>query len=90
MLRLALCVGLLLFVFQGIFFQEARRLTRTQGIQWEQLSVKTRLQIAWTAGPKALWHTILQLHPTEGILSVACVGIAIFLGARRWQKLLYT
>ena len=90
MLRLALCVGLLLFVFQGIFFQEARRLTRTQGIQWEQLSVKTRLQIAWTAGPKALWHTILQLHPTEGILSVACVGIAIFLGARRWQKLLHT
>ena len=87
-LRLALCIGLLAFVFQGIFFQEARRITRQRGIRWEQLPPSTRWKIAWTVGPQAVWRTILQLHPTEGVLSVACVGIAIFLGARRWQKLL--
>ncbi len=86
--RVAVCLLLLLWIFHSIFMYDARLLAQRSGIAWEQLPRQEQWHQAWTVGPKDLWHTICQVKIAALVISVALMGLVVWLGVVRWRLVL--
>lgn len=79
---------LLLWIFHTIFVIEGHRALPTGNPSWEQLSRWEQWRLAWSYGPRELWNTLKVVDTTALILSLACMGMTIFLGVLRWRLVL--
>ena len=93
-LRLLVCLLLLAWIFQAIFYNEGR-LSWEEDFQvkhsdadWQALSRWDRFEIAWRFGPPELWKTLREMDPTWLIVSLILMGATIFIGVLRWQAIL--
>jgi len=86
--RVALCVLLLLWIFHTIFLNQGRLWSQQNGMQWEQMSRDQQWHLAWSNGPRELWHTLYSVHPGALLLSVILFGLALWLGVVRWRMVL--
>jgi uncharacterized protein (TIRG00374 family) len=86
--RVAVCLLLLLWIFHSIFLNDGRLWAQREGLQWEQMSRGQQWHLAWSKGPRDLWHTLSLVHPGALLLSVVLVGLALWLGVVRWRLVL--
>ncbi|MDX1950789.1 MAG: lysylphosphatidylglycerol synthase transmembrane domain-containing protein [Verrucomicrobiota bacterium] len=88
--RLAVCLLLLAWIFQAIFYNEGRLewSELNPGKDWHALTRKERFDIAWLYGPTRLWETFKLMKAWALALSVVLMGMTIFLGVVRWQMVL--
>jgi hypothetical protein len=86
--RAAVCLLLLLWVFNTIFLQDGRLWAQRQGLQWEQLPRGQQWHLAWSKGPQDLWHTLYTVHPGALLLSVLLQGLVLWMGVVRWRMVL--
>lgn len=88
--RVAVCLLLLVWIFNSIFLQDGRLWAQREGLHWEQLPRGQQWHLAWSKGPQDLWHTIYQVHIGALLFSLFLVGLAIWLGVVRWRLVLET
>lgn len=86
--RMVICAALLVWVFHSIFMQEAEIAAVREGRAWHALARPEKWQLAWTLGPVSLWGSLKDLPAAEGLVSVAFMGLTIFLGMLRWRMVL--
>jgi uncharacterized protein (TIRG00374 family) len=79
---------LLLWIFHAIFLTEARRLAPATGLAWDHLSRAEQWKLAWSYGPRGLWHTLNLVDSKALALSLVCMGMTILLGLLRWHMVL--
>jgi uncharacterized protein (TIRG00374 family) len=86
--RVLVSVLLLAWIFHSIFVAEARRIAPAEGYVWAQLSRSAQWHLAWSHGPRELWHTLNMVDPGSLLLSLVCMGMTIVLGLLRWRMVL--
>lgn len=86
--RIAVCLLLLGWIFQAIFYNEGRLGWERAGHDWGALSKWERLQVAWTFGPSGLLGTLKMMDLKFLFLSIILMGLILFLGVVRWQSIL--
>jgi uncharacterized membrane protein YbhN (UPF0104 family) len=79
---------LLVWICHAIFVAEARRLAPEHGYRWGELSWGGQAQLAWSEGPRELWHTLNLAEPGALGLSLVFMGMTILLGLVRWRMVL--
>lgn len=87
-LRIALCLVLLGWVFQTIFLNEAQNAYERQGLSWTALNHLEQWQLAWHYGPPELWRNVRLIRPAAAVWSLMFMGATILLGALRWRMVL--
>jgi glycosyltransferase 2 family protein len=86
--RLAVCVLLLGWIFQAIFYHEGRLAFERSGKDWDGLTRSERLQVAWTYGPSGLLETLSSMDLKYLVLSILLMGLILLIGIVRWQVIL--
>ncbi|HEX7862103.1 MAG TPA: lysylphosphatidylglycerol synthase transmembrane domain-containing protein [Verrucomicrobiae bacterium] len=86
--RIAVCVLLLGWIFQAIFWNEGRLVWERLGRDWEGLTRLQRLEVAWKFGPPGLWETLHGMDLKFLVLSTALMGVLLLVGVLRWQIIL--
>ena len=86
--RIAVCVLLLGWIFQAIFYNEGRIGWERAGHDWISLTKGQRLQVAWTYGPPGLWETLQKMDLKFLLLSILLMGVILLLGIIRWHMIL--
>lgn len=86
--RLAVCLLLLAWIFQSIFWDEGRQAWIATGGDWQNLTRFQRFQIALQYGPPSIWHTLSSMAKGPLILSFILMGATIMVGVIRWQIVL--
>ena len=79
---------LLLWIFHAIFIAEARRLVPANSPPWDQLTRADQWRLAWSHGPRELWHTLNLVDTTALAVSLVFMGMTILLGLLRWRMVL--
>lgn len=84
LLRILVSVGILAYLFNGIFHDEARKaVTDLDTYSWAQ-----REYIVWTKGPHALWEVFQQVSLLWFAMGIGLMGVVCLLGILRWQLIL--
>jgi hypothetical protein len=86
--RVGFCLFLLLWIFHSIFMSQGKMAAQGAGLNWTGLDRWQQWQMAWTHGPRELWHMLRLTHLWALILSVLLVGLALFVGVVRWRVVL--
>jgi uncharacterized protein (TIRG00374 family) len=86
--RVAVCVLLLLWIFHSIFLNEGRIAAQSSGLDWTRMKRSQQWSLAWSNGPRDLWHTLHLIHPAALLVSVLLVGFALLIGVVRWRIVL--
>jgi glycosyltransferase 2 family protein len=86
--RVVVCLLLLGWIFQAIFYNEARITWERGGHDWVALSKGERLQLAWKLGPPGLWLTLKAMDLKFLALSIVLMGTILILGVLRWHMIL--
>lgn len=86
--RIAVCVLLLGWIFQAIFYNEGRLVWERLGRDWGGLTKWERLEVAWKYGPPGLWETLQSMDLKYLLLSIILMGVLLLLGVLRWQIIL--
>jgi len=86
--RLGVCLLLLAWIFQAIFYDEGRQAWEGPGKNWQALTRIERFEIALKFGPPAVWATLTSMETGPLILSLILMGATIFAGVLRWQVVL--
>jgi hypothetical protein len=86
--RLGVCLLLLGWIFQAIFWDEGRQAWIATGGDWEGLTRFERFKIALRYGPPEIWHTLASMETGPLILSFVLMGATILVGVIRWQIVL--
>ena len=86
--RLGVCLLLLAWIFQAIFYDEGRQAWEGPGKNWNALSRVERWKIAVTYGPPVVWATLRSMESGPLVLSLILMGATIFAGVIRWQIVL--
>ena len=86
--RLTVCLLLLAWIFQSIFLSEGKADAAVRGLDWDHLGRLEQWRLAWTTGPRELWHTLSLIHPAALAASLAFVLLTIILGVARWRIVL--
>ncbi len=86
--RIAVCVLLLGWIFQAIFWNEGKISWERTGRDWTALSKWERVSVAWTYGPAGLWATLTQMDLKYLALSIVLMGALLLLGVVRWHIIL--
>jgi glycosyltransferase 2 family protein len=86
--RLAVCLLLLAWIFQAIFYNEGRITFEQAGGKWQELTRWERFEVAWEYGPIGLWNTLSAIDLKYLLLSIALMAVILFLGVIRWQAIL--
>jgi uncharacterized protein (TIRG00374 family) len=81
-------VLLLAWIFQLIFYNEGRLAWTRAGNDWNALTRLGRFQVAWQYGPSGLLNTLKLVDPAWLIVSIALMGLLLFVGVIRWQMIL--
>ena len=85
-----MCVLLLGWIFQAIFYNEGRITWQKANPEaaWSSLSKGERLEVAWQYGPMGLWETLGKMDLKFLVLSVVLMGVILLLSVVRWQMIL--
>lgn len=88
--RLAVCLLLLAWIFQAIFWDEGRQTweIKNPAKAWAALSRADRFKIALEYGPPAVFQTLRSMENGPLILSFILMGATIMAGVIRWQIVL--
>jgi len=86
--RTGVCLLLLAWIFQAIFYDEGKQAWLEMGHDWQGLTRVERFKIALQYGPPGIWHTLKSMAPGPLALSVLLMGGTIFAGIIRWQMVL--
>lgn len=90
--RLGVCLLLLAWIFQAIFWDEGRvawiEATSASNLDWQKLTRAERFNIALRYGPSEVWRTLTSMETGPLALSLALMGASIFVGVIRWQIVL--
>ncbi|HEX3716372.1 MAG TPA: lysylphosphatidylglycerol synthase transmembrane domain-containing protein [Verrucomicrobiae bacterium] len=86
--RVGFCLFLLLWIFNSIFMSDGKIAAQASGVNWTALNHSQQWRLAWTDGPRDLWHMLRLTHLWALILSVLLVGLALFVGVIRWRVVL--
>lgn len=86
--RIGVCLLLLAWIFQAIFYDEGKQAWLAMGKDWVSLTRLERFQIALQYGPPGIWATLKTMAPGPLALSVLLMGATIFAGVLRWQIVL--
>jgi uncharacterized protein (TIRG00374 family) len=89
LVRVLISVGILAYLFNGIFHKEALDYFQTRNIDPDALNWVERARIVWSVGPQALWHEFQKIDPLWFIAAVICAGIPAVLGITRWRWILH-
>jgi glycosyltransferase 2 family protein len=87
-LRVAISVGILVYLFNSIFHKEATNYFESHRIDPDALNWTERARIVWTVGPQSLWEAFQKINIGWFVASVISAGIPFFLGVVRWQWIL--
>jgi uncharacterized protein (TIRG00374 family) len=83
-LRVLISVGMLAYLFNGIFRKEAmERVANLDTLPWAERTVKI-----WSLGPQALVEVFRQVQPLWFVLAIACIGVVVVCVTIRWQWML--
>ncbi|MGV3771537.1 MAG: lysylphosphatidylglycerol synthase transmembrane domain-containing protein [Verrucomicrobiales bacterium] len=86
--RAAVCLLLLAWIFQAIFYNEARITLQQKGIDWYGLTRMARFNLAWQHGPSGLLTTLTTIDPKGLALAIVLMGLLLYVGMLRWQMVL--
>src|SRR5258706_13831639 len=86
--RIGVCLLLLAWIFQAIFYDEGRQAWVSMGRDWQSLTRIERFQIALRYGPPSIWDKLRSMENGPLILSFILIGATIFVGVIRWQIVL--
>src|SRR3954467_12976300 len=86
--KIGVCLLLLGWIFQAIFWDEGRQAWVEAGRNWEELTRVQRFEIALRYGPPSIWATLRSMENGPLILSFILMGATIFIGVIRWQVVL--
>lgn len=86
--RIVVSVGILAYLFHGIFQKEAARYFEQHGLRPDELTFAERSRIIWTEGPNALWEVFREVDPWWFAAAIGCVGIVCVCGTVRWRWIL--
>ena len=89
LLRIVVSVGILIYLFHGIFQKEAQEYFDARQINPDTLSWLERARIVWRVGPLSLWEAVQKVQPLWLVFAVICAGIPGFLGIVRWHWILH-
>lgn len=83
-LRILVSVGILAYLFNGIFHTETRKLVP----DLDTYTWGHREATVWTKGPHALWEVFQKVSLLWFGAAVACMGVVIVLSIFRWRMIL--
>lgn len=87
--RVLVSVGILAYLFNRIFQEQAAMYFAQHKLDPETLAWQERARIVWTEGPAALWAVFREVSFGWFVLGVACMGAVCLLGIWRWQYILH-
>jgi glycosyltransferase 2 family protein len=88
-IRLLVSVGILAYLFNGIFHKQALEYFQANNIDPDSLNWVERARIVWSVGPQALWHAFQRIDPWWYIAAIVSGGIPAVLGITRWRWILH-
>jgi glycosyltransferase 2 family protein len=86
--RVGFCLLLLLWIFHVIFLSQGKIAAQNSGLDWSRMGRWEQCRLAWSTGPRDLWHTLRLIHPAALLVSVLLVGLALLAGVVRWRIVL--
>lgn len=86
--RVLVSVGILVYLFHGIFQKEAAQYFEQHGVDPQSLSWQDRTRIVWTQGPNALWEVFQDVDAVWFAAAVGCMGVVSLLCIVRWRWIL--
>lgn len=88
--RVLICLALLAWIFQAIFWDEGKRAWEQSNNKpaWQELTRLERLNISWTYGPPELWKSLTAINRSSFVASVLLVGGTVLAGICRWRLVL--
>lgn len=89
LLRVVVSVGILAYLFNGIFRKEAAEYFVAQNIDPDALTWWERTRVFWTVGPSALWDVFRGMNLLWFMAAVACFGGVCLCGTVRWRMILH-
>jgi len=82
--RVLISVGILVYLFNGIFQKEAaEQIANLDSLPWGERTAKI-----WSVGPRTLMNVFQKVEASWFVLGIACMGIVVVCGAVRWQWIL--
>src|SRR5579871_3468179 len=88
-LRILVSVGILAYLFNGIFHKEAQEYFAAHNINPDTLSWIERASIVWSVGPKVLWQEFQRINLMWFGAAIICAGIPAVLGLIPWRWVLH-
>ena len=89
LLRVMVSVGILAYLFNGIFHKEALDYFEAHSIAPDSLNWVERARIVWSVGPESLWHEFQKIDPLWFAAAIISAGIPSVLGIVRWRWILH-
>jgi uncharacterized protein (TIRG00374 family) len=89
LIRILVSVGILAYLFNGIFQNEANEYFQAHSLDPNAMSWMERARIVWHAGPLSLWNALQRIEPLWFAAAVICGGIPALLGVIRWRWILH-
>ena len=86
--RVLISVGILVYLFNGIFEKQAAEHFAAKHINPATLHWAERVQTVWSVGPHALAEVFQEVQPLWFVLAIACIGVVVLCGVVRWQWIL--
>ncbi len=84
LVRILVSVGILAYLFHGIFRKEAvEQIAGLDTMPWAE-----RVAKIWSVGPRSLAEVFQQVQPLWFLLAIACMGVVAVCGTIRWQWIL--
>ena len=88
LVRVIVSVGILAYLFNGIFHKEAASYFASHNIDPDALSWTERAHRVWTVGPQSLWEALQKINLWWFVAAVISAGSPFFLGIMRWRWIL--
>jgi uncharacterized protein (TIRG00374 family) len=89
LVRVLVSVGILAYLFNGIFHKEALDYFTAHNIDPDALNWAERARSVWSVGPQALWHEFQRIDPLWFVAAIISAGIPAVLGMVRWRWVLH-
>jgi glycosyltransferase 2 family protein len=87
-LRILVSVGILGYLFNRIFQEQAAKYFADRQIDPATLAWQERARIVWSEGPAALWAVFREVNPWWFVAALICFGLVCVIGTVRWQLIL--
>jgi glycosyltransferase 2 family protein len=88
LVRVVVSVGILAYLFHGIFKKEALDYFQAHNLNPDTLSWSERTRIIWSVGPQVLWDAVRKVDALWLTAAVICAGLPAVLGILRWKWIL--